>query len=185
MTEVSLANGLAFGYYHNFVLLFARRLYNDQPEILIGPKDKQKVCDPEQIQLKLVIPQRLNQATHGEIGHLLKPDCLTHAEIRVAGKSRPLTLYARANVDDGHQLVDVPTTMHVMTKAINHRLKRDPNAQPDSNDTEWSDLERQEIGRFESALKRLVAQLETTGANEQWSKKVVPGQICTLEWPFN
>jgi hypothetical protein len=154
MTEVNLAAGLAFGYYHNFV----------QPvSLALGDKDdsgsycnevavnKVVVTDSavrDSLRLRVVIPPTLEQVGTDFIGRLKK----SLVEVKVSSPRRPFFFYAKP-APTPQFLLDFPTTMNVMCDAIMKRLSL---TKADYTDRRWRTIEQQQIAQFRITVDRYI-----------------------------
>ena len=175
LTETSPAAGLALGYFRNFVEPALQKIRDETRPILIG---EQEIVGPlrKKVKLEIIIPQTLAQARLDYIGsNLVKKGLLKDAEFkRKPDEQRRFTLYAWPDTQNGCRLVDIPTTMNVMERAIQRRLKQ---SEPIYN-KEWKIIEAQEIARFHSALNRELAQLIRNQAG-------LKGRVQIRPWPFS
>jgi hypothetical protein len=151
LTEVSPAAGLALGYYRNLVYQSLDQIRDDRNYIKVNEREITS-DERERLTFEVVIPNRLAQATHKYINDFpLYQGKLVKA--RIEKPPRDITLYARPEEGGALRLVDIPTTMNVMEETIKARITQ---LRPDKESDEWRTLERQEIERFQSALRRLL-----------------------------
>jgi len=154
MTEVNLAAGLAFGYYHNFVQPVALAMADkDESDKYTNEVTVNKVAVTDQavrdsLRLKIVIPQTLEQVDTDFVGDQKK----RLVEVKVSSQRRPFFVYAKPAVTPEF-LLDFPTTMNVMRDALMKRLSM---STPEYTDRRWQTIEQQQIGQFRTTVDRYI-----------------------------
>ncbi len=149
LAEVSPAAGLALGYFKNFVeFAVPNMLRND---VVIGDQSLPKKLRLK-LRLQIWIPDEVRSADQHYINDRLV-DSGRLAKARIVRSPRDTSLYALPGPTESSALVDVPTTMSVISTAITSRY---PDRQLDKESHQWKVLQAQEIERFTDHLRRQI-----------------------------
>ncbi|OBF63040.1 hypothetical protein A5753_13500 [Mycobacterium sp. 852002-51971_SCH5477799-a] len=150
MIEGSPTAGLALGYYTNMVKRTAKALSSTDAKAFLRDENKRPVRELaiDQIErLNVYIPRDL-QASTNYADTFRKKSNAQNLEITTT-KGRPVETYF---VEEDHALLDIPTTLGAINKAVRRRVPDDPGLA--------SEIARfvtsRELDRFDSALKRLI-----------------------------
>ena len=170
LTQIATAEGLALGYYRNFVRPATLRIRGHQLLITIDGKNIDE-NERKDVTLEIVIPNKLVQANLDNINdYLLDEGLLIQATI----KSEPcdFTGYARPNLPQECRLVDIPTPISALEEPIRRRLGQ-RNLDLDSQDRRL--IEKDQIQRFRAKLERLLINDERT---------VIQKVVKVKDWGF-
>lgn len=150
LTEVSAAAGLALGYFQNFLKPAGLAVCREDGVVRIAGLGIDTAATGP-LTLEVHLPVRLAEARHAFVSEILiEQQGWQAAEIESSGRNFPLFACDDA---DGFKLIDVPTTLSVMDHSIRQRLGRNA----DRTSPIWRKFEMEEIARFASSLKRLIA----------------------------
>lgn len=152
LTEISSAPGLAEGYLRNFVLPTAAAMHKADTHWQVNGVAR-PAAELQQLQLNIVLPDRISQATRDSIQLLLIEPGKMLKNVVIESQGRQIAVCTRVTPDHKIVLVDVPTTMNVIRTTVENRLNQ---GKPDPNAADYMHLEAQERARFEHHLRRCV-----------------------------
>lgn len=140
LSAFSAANGLARGYYKNFLSPALAATISKGPEWAVGKSPPTIEC---------TLPERLDDASRGAVEELVKAGKLVHVELEAPG--RAIKAFISGNAED-FSLVDIPTCMSQLRTNVLARLG--PDANPNEDSEEFRFLEKDEIRQFRRYLQR-------------------------------
>jgi len=161
IAEIPTAIGLFKNYRKNFIDILAPRVFqkNDNNEF-------------EAVSMEILVPAKLNMATHTFIGGLKNAGKIDFQTGSLATKTRPFTFNFRVNENGGKVIVDIPTILSTLNESIMQRRK---SQQRYFSNVEWEVLEQQELERFSGKCESHVQKLEETYPECTGKIKVVWG----------
>jgi hypothetical protein len=178
LAEVSPAPGLALGYFRNFLFYAVADIQIEADAVEIersasGDEWVQLTADERrETRLEVWIPSTLSEAFHNAIERrFVQPGRLHRARIVKHPRSFPLYALPRTNASGPAVLVDIPTALNALQVAVEGRMPLGL----DADSAEWRRLERQEITRFRSAVRREMVKPENKVATEDIELEGWPG----------
>jgi hypothetical protein len=168
LSSLSPAHGLARGYYINFVRPAALAL----PDKRIG----KSAFDPARFierRLEILIPERLEDVSRSSIEELIERK--TVKQISFHSKDRTISVFEWAKQEGPvFRWVDFPTTLSTLKGNVLGRLGRSANKDPEG--IEFREIEADEIGQFERALKGRINAEESADAGK------IRKNVCLRKW---
>lgn len=160
LTQISVANALALGYFNSFIYPVGRLLLTaiHDPSFNIVVDDKLlNTAQMERIKFTIVLPTKLEWANDQFISkHITKPGLAGAATIKhpVLSRDRGMVVLPYDLVGDSAiQLADAfPTTLSAVSKAIDERL----GVGKEAGGQAWRALESKEIDRFGSKVQQYI-----------------------------
>ena len=148
IAEIPTAIGLFKNYRKNFIDILAPRVFqkNDNNEF-------------EAASMEILVPAKLNMATHTYIGGLKNAGKIDFQTGSLPTKTRPFSFNFRVNENGGKVIVDIPTILSTLNESLTQRRK---SQQRYFSNVEWEVLEQQELERFSGKCESHVQKLEET-----------------------
>jgi hypothetical protein len=162
LAEVSPASGLALGYFRNFLRFAVVDIHKAADSVELQEIVADGHADANR-EVWSPLPKTLSEAFHNAIDkHFVYRGLLQRARIKKDPREFHLYALPQAKPTDSVVFIDIPTAMNALQVAVDGRTP----AGVDADSPIWMRLERQEINRFRSAVRREMVKPENKVATE-------------------